>query len=322
MTGDNDGRLTAGWPKADTVPFALGMFSAAGSPPFLGIVLDDEAVVSLHGLAPLAATLGLKLDGRQSLFDLLQNWETNFLSLCRLVQALADDHIGHGYRGTVTPIDLLQVHAPISVPRQIICVTETYDPHAAGSEPLIRFAARLPSTLSGPSDKIVLPALRDDVTGCAQLGVVLGRTAHYVPRHRARHCIAGYMVTNRILSHAADTQATEGMAFLGAPTFLPTGPLFVPSTFLPSPSHLFARMTLNGEVVQNEPLATVLHTLPERIEALTARHLMLPGDVVCIGTPVGRVSAPRPLLIDGDVVEAAIDGLGRQTSNVIQERRD
>lgn len=309
-------------PTDDLTPFALGMFSVAGCPPFLGIVLGDDAVVSLHALAPLASTLGARIDGRQTLFQLLQDWDYNFAVLCRLVQVIADDKAGHGFRGSITAIEFLNVHAPINVPRQIVCAIDTYGPGAARPARDMRFVVRLPSTLGGPTDKIILPTSAPPARFGVQLGAVFGRTARNVPLHQAMQCIAGYMVVNAITLRAKDGEEENAFAVLGAPTFLPTGPLFVPAAFLPDPQRLALRLGINGTLMQEANTAAMSCSIAEQITHLTTQCMMLPGDLLCTGTPPIAASNSACALLDGDVVEAAIEGLGQQNNNVILERRD
>jgi 2,4-didehydro-3-deoxy-L-rhamnonate hydrolase len=306
----------------DLTPFALGMFSVAGCPPFLGIVLGDDAVVALHALAPLASTLGARIDGRQTLFQLLQDWDYNFAVLCRLVRILADDAAGHGFRGSITASELLNVHAPVNVPRQIVCAIDTYGPSAARSARDLRFVARLPSTLCGPTDKIILPASAAPASFGVQLGAVFGRTARNVPLHQSMRCIAGYTVVNSIALRASEGEEDNAFAALGAPTFLPTGPLFVPAPFLPDPHRLALRLSINGTLMQDANTAAMSCSIAEQITHLTAQCMMLPGDLLCTGTPAIVAIDSANALLDGDLVEAAIEGLGRQNNNVILERRE
>jgi len=47
-----------------------------------------------------------------------------------------------------------------------------------------------------------------------------------------------------------------------------------------------------------------------------------PGDLILTGTPggVGRARTPERYLVDGDVVETSIQGLGTLTNRVVAER--
>ena len=75
-----------------TRTFALGTFSVAGSPPFVGLLIDgpsDGRVIALHALEGSPARLGLRLSGG-TMLALLDEWERNLDTLGALVEALAD----------------------------------------------------------------------------------------------------------------------------------------------------------------------------------------------------------------------------------------
>lgn len=61
---------------------------------FSGLVLR-ERVIALDALDGLARTLGVRLDGTETLVDLLEHWDANRATLNRLVAALdAEDGAG------------------------------------------------------------------------------------------------------------------------------------------------------------------------------------------------------------------------------------
>jgi len=74
------------------------------------------------------------------------------------------------------------------------------------------------------------------------------------------------------------------------------------------------RLSVNGVVRQSASASAMTHP-PERIIAYVSRYMTLePGDVIATGTPPGV--GP---LSDGDVVEAAADGVGSVSNKVRRE---
>src|ERR1700722_2693919 len=83
----------------DHVPFKLGTFSSGDSLSFAGVVLDGK-VIRLPALASLGrGSLGhgsLRIDeeatltGSDSIQDLLSDWDTNFQSLQKIVDRVAE----------------------------------------------------------------------------------------------------------------------------------------------------------------------------------------------------------------------------------------
>ena len=73
------------------------------------------------------------------------------------------------------------------------------------------------------------------------------------------------------------------------------------------------RTLLNGEVVQEGPLAEMNFPIDYLLADLCRHMTFLPGDVVLTGTPANS----RPME-PGDVVEVEVDGLGRLTNTVAE----
>jgi 2-keto-4-pentenoate hydratase/2-oxohepta-3-ene-1,7-dioic acid hydratase in catechol pathway len=68
---------------------------------------------------------------------------------------------------------------------------------------------------------------------------------------------------------------------------------------------------VNGEVRQRSNTKHLIFDVPFLIEFVSHIMTLLPGDVIITGTPAG-VSP----LVDGDVVEIEIDGIGVLTNSV------
>lgn len=189
--------------------FKLGTFSAAGSPPFAGLLRDGQ-VIALHTLQKIADSKGLPLNGSDSVFALLQNWHANFGALCEAL-ALADQSGALDW----APVASLKVHAPVDLPRQIFCTGANYFKHVVdilvsmgpGAHPgtadmtpaeLRSYAekmmheraktgspyvfSKLPSAVTGPYDPVVLPALASEPDWELELAVVIGKPARHGSR--------------------------------------------------------------------------------------------------------------------------------------------
>src|SRR3989454_2104023 len=115
--------------------------------------------------------------------------------------------IGAPVRGGLNTVTLL---APVT-PSKIVCVGLNYKDHAAESgkplpaEPLIFIKPR--TAVIGPGDPIRLPPGVGRVDHEAELGVVIGRRAHRVPRVSAWDYILGLTCVNDVT--ARDLQKKE-----------------------------------------------------------------------------------------------------------------
>ena len=49
----------------------------------------------------------------------------------------------------------------------------------------------------------------------------------------------------------------------------------------------------------------MIMSIPEIIEFITASYTLLPGDVICTGSPAGTAE-----MVPGDVIEVEIEGIG------------
>ncbi len=325
--------------------FSLGTFSAAGSKPFAGLVRGEQ-VIALHTLQRLADRHGLSLSGSESMFALLQNWESNFAALSEVLARAGQDPALHW-----APLSSLQVHAPLDLPRQIFCTGANYFKHVvdilvsmgpgahpgtehmtpeqlrAHAEDMMRersksgspyVFSKLPSAVTGPYDPVILPALATQTDWELELAVVIGKPARHVRREDAARYIAGYTIANDITSRdlvwckEPKAMGTDWVSSKSAPTFLPLGPYLVPAAFVADPARLQIVLKLNGEVMQDESTADMIFDIARQIEYISSRVQLWPGDIICTGSPAGNGIHYGRYLRDGDVMEASITGLGQQ----------
>ena len=185
---------------------------------------------------------------------------------------------------------------------------------------------KLPSCVIGPADTVVLPRNVVKPDWELELGVVIGKRARHVTAAQAMGYVAGFSVVNDVT--ARDHVFRRDGSALGAdwlsgkcfPTFLPFGPLLVPRQFVTDPYALTITLAVNGKVYQNESTADMLIGIERQIEFLSDRVELLPGDVICTGSPYGNGAAFGVFLKPGDVMEGSITGLGMQRNVCVVER--
>ena len=221
-----------------------------------------------------------------------------------------------------------RIGAPIARPHQIVGIGMNFADHAAEighhvpPEPLI--FSKSPNSISGPDDDLIVPRDSRKTDYEVELGIVIGRRTSYLETdEEAAAAIAGYVLVNDV-SEREFQQERSGQFMKGksAPTFCPTGPwLATPDEFADIRA-LGMTSVVNGEVRQNGSTATMIFD-PLFIVRYLSRFLTLePGDLIATGTPpgVGAGFTPQRFLAPGDVVELAIDGLGRQRQQVVAAR--
>ena len=176
------------------------------------------------------------------------------------------------------------------------------------------------SCLAGPNDALTLPKGSEKSDWEVELGVVIGKRAQNVSVEEALSYVAGYCVINDVSERAYQIerggQWTKGKS---APGFGPVGPYLVTADEVPDPQALGLRLSLNGEMVQNNFTSDMIFSVAEIIAHMSEFMALVPGDVIATGTPegVGMGMKPQRFLRVGDVMELEIDGLGRQSTEVI-----
>jgi 2-keto-4-pentenoate hydratase/2-oxohepta-3-ene-1,7-dioic acid hydratase in catechol pathway len=176
------------------------------------------------------------------------------------------------------------------------------------------------SCLAGPNDPLTLPKCSAKSDWEVELGVVIGKRAQNVSVTEALHYVAGYCVINDLSERAYQIerggQWTKGKS---APGFGPIGPYLVTADEIADPQALGLRLSLNGEMVQDNFTSDMIFSVAEIIAHMSEFMALVPGDVIATGTPegVGMGMTPQRFLQVGDVMELEIDGLGKQRTEVI-----
>lgn len=323
--------------SASARAFALGTFCSASDAGtrFSGVVVDGD-VIPLTGLASFPGV------AERSVSELLDAWDEVFPELQRVAASNAHR----------LPLDALTPLVPW-VPRQIICTGANYRKHvielmvdqkidsgesdASDEERRSRVAKlmddriangepyafpKLPSSVTGPCDPIVLGDSRD-VDWELELAVVIGRRARNVRRTDALDYVAGYTIINDITSRGLVMRkdmksiGTDWLRAKSQPTFAPLGPRIVPRQFVRDPSNLRITLKLNGKVMQDESTADMIFDVSRQIEYISRYVQLGPGDVIATGSPAGNGTHWNRFLQPGDEIEASVEGLGEQRNRCV-----
>ena len=210
---------------------------------------------------------------------------------------------------------------------KFLCIGLNYSDHAAETgadipeHPILFFKAN--SAVIGAYDDVVMPRGSTHTDWECELGVVIGKTAKYVPKADALEYVAGYCIVNDVSERHFQTQLTgQWTKGKSCDTFGPTGPWLVTRDEVPDPQNLGMSLDVNGQRMQTGNTATMIFSVAEIIEHLSQLFTLHPGDVISTGTPpgVGMGIKPEPVYLKkGDVMELRIDGLGVQRQKVGQD---
>lgn len=218
--------------------------------------------------------------------------------------------------GTTWRLQEVRLLSPLETP-SLLCLGKNF--RAFPGETNSKFPKQpllfIKSTTSviGPGDAIVLPAMAPaEVYYEAELAVVIGRRARNIATEAVGDYILGYTVANDV--GARDCQAADGQwaRAKSFDTFCPLGPWI--ETEL-SPGRCAVRSRLNGELTQESNTSLQIFSVPETVSFLSRCMTLLPGSVICMGSPA-TLQEPRPLLKPGDRVEVEVEGIGTLSNPV------
>lgn len=285
----------------------LVSFSLTGGVPRPGLVVGDEVVDLSDPATGLPSTmrelLALGPDGLEA-----------------AGAAVAGGAARHALAG-------VRRHAPVPDPPAILAIGMNYRAHVAemGREPpeWQYWFNKQRTSIAGPGDDIVLPAVSDMVDYEGELAMVIGRRCQHVPADRAHEVVAGYTIVNDV--SARDWQwrtptFTVGKSF---DTHAPCGPELVTGDELGDPGALTIRTWVNDELRQDSTTADMIFGCAAMIAYLTTAFPLEPGTVIATGTPagVGAGLDPPRFLSGGDTVRIAIEGIGELSNPVVQGGR-
>jgi 2-keto-4-pentenoate hydratase/2-oxohepta-3-ene-1,7-dioic acid hydratase in catechol pathway len=316
----------------DASGFALGRFRTPSGIEVTGLAVRDRIRV---------------LEGDSSVVDLLTAWDSQRDRLSELAQDPSGDWYAQADLTPLvpfTPVHVLQAGANYRKHVVDIVISEMdddgqgrspeekrafaedmMDTRAATGSPYIFLGS--PRAMTDALGDIILPVrpgAKHDWE--LELGVLIGRRGRHVPRADAMNYVAGYTIVNDISSrdviYRDDLKkiGTDWLAAKNSPTFLPTGPVVVPSEFVPDPMGLRIILRHNGIVRQDELTKDMIFDIPRLIEYASDLVELHPGDLLLTGSPAGNGAHWGVFMKDGDVIESEITGLGRQRNICVDER--
>lgn len=319
--------------------FALATIEVAGGPKGAAMVIGEH-VALLDEL--VAVRPDDTIPPGASLLALLENWEAVEVALGRLAEEA-------GRLEGVTWHECASVHyyPPVDLPRQIFCTGANYRTHVVdltvdtntgpeglSGEELRLWAEKMMddrlahgepyvftkpiSTVAGPNDTLVLPVNTTKPDWELELAVVIGKGGYQISREAAMDHVAGYAIVNDISARDLIPRTdykllgTDWLRSKGQVGFLPFGPYLVPARFIADPYDLRIRLSVEGQLMQNETTGDMMFDIVRQIEYISRYTRLLPGDIICTGSPAGNGTHYNRFLTDGDLMVGEIDGLGAQ----------
>ena len=208
---------------------------------------------------------------------------------------------------------------------KIIGIGLNYRAHAVEAkmpipaEPVVFMKAT--TCISGPNDPLIKPVDGTKLDWEVELGIVIGRETRRVSEARALDHVAGYCtfhdVSERGFQLERGGQWDKGK---GCDSFGPIGPWLVTRDEIADPQALRLWLDVNGERMQDSTTADMIFSCAEIVSYLSRFMTLLPGDVICTGTPQGVGMGRGRFLNVGDRIRLGIEGLGEQQQTVVAAR--
>ena len=330
---------TAGEAQNSPQPYKLGMFQE-GTRTFVGQVVGDALVVDLSRA---------NVNAPVTLQELIARWDQPMADrLGRLAGDAQRQRPSFAF-----DLSAVRTLVPISDPDAILMAARNYAEHAnemaqagrtAGTTTVIddKVKAGIPglwvrqandqrpnpylfpklkSSLVADGTPIVLPPGRTRIDYECELVAVIGKPAKRVAVERALDYVFGYMAMTDVSDREDRADGRYGSDWLiskSYDTFGPSGPFIVPAQFVGDPQNLNIKYTLNGNVMQDDSTALMVHTVRDLVSYASHISTLAPGDLIGTGTPggVGEGRTPPVYLKAGDTSVCSIEKIGSITSPV------
>jgi len=219
------------------------------------------------------------------------------------------------------PLAKVQLNCPVAWPNKVIAYPANYHAHIdemkTGTGLISTFNAsgqgfflKANSSLSGPSDPIILPALPDrEIHHECELAIIIGKGGRSISRERAVEHIFGYSCLIDVVVRGKE----ERVMRKSFDSFCPMGPYLTTADEIPRYDDIDLELSVNGELRQKANTRNLIVDVPEMIAMASSVMTLCPGDIIASGTPagVGPVKA-------GDRIAIKIERVGEMILDVKQ----
>ena len=334
-------------------PFKVGTFAIDDIPTVGLVVRNDQLIVELEAanrameLRPQYAKMAMPED----MLGLIEQYEYGLkYRVYEVVNWLVDEGLldSGNLPDYVHPVAGVDIMAPIQYPSKVMNAAVNFYTHACEGCTADQLAARTRErqenrgvpylflkptrgAIVGDGEDIIMPYGRDEIEYEVEMAIVFGKSGKYISAGRAYDHVFGYMVAMDVSDRGGRPPGGYGVRsdwFVGKghDTFAPHGPWIVPKEFYGDPMERLHQITVvDGVTVQEAQAGDMIHNIPELIEYATSLITVFPGDVMQSGTSggtgAGRVqrATGSGYLVDGETIQASIEGIGTLAHTVIRE---
>jgi 2,4-didehydro-3-deoxy-L-rhamnonate hydrolase len=218
-------------------------------------------------------------------------------------------------RAPALPLAQVRLRSPVANPSKIVAAPVNYRRHLeeARADAQIHFQKQVEeiqkiglflkatSALVGPSEGVALRHLDRRNDHEVELALVIGKPADRVRAPDWARYVAGYAIGLDMTIRGPEERSLRK----SVDSYCVVGPWLVTADEIADPTQLTLSIAVNSELRQRANTRDLVLGLGALVELASSFYTLLPGDIILTGTPEG-VGPVRP----GDVMEAAIDGIG------------
>lgn len=213
--------------------------------------------------------------------------------------------------GPRLPLAAVRLDTPIAWPNKVIAYPANYHAHIDEmKDGLVStfktggqgFFLKANSSLSGPADPIVLPAVDGrEIHHECELAIIIGKGGRDIARTDALGHIFGYSCLVDVVIRGRE----ERVMRKSFDSFCPVGPWLTTADEIADPADIDLELSVNGELRQQANTRDLIVDIPEMIAMASSVMTLFPGDIIASGTPAGV--GP---IADGDTLDIRIKGVG------------
>lgn len=229
-----------------------------------------------------------------------------------------DEAVARGVRRALSSVRL---DCPILWPNKVIAYPANYHAHIeemkTGTGLISKFTAtgqgfflKANSSLSGPRDPIMLPAVADrEIHHECELAVIIGKQGRDIPRAQALDHVFGYSCLFDIVIRGRE----ERVMRKSFDSFCPVGPYITTKDEVPDYEDIDLELHVGTELRQKANTRDLIVDIPDMIRMASSVMTLYPGDIIASGTPSGVAR-----IAGGDVLRIDIARVGSMSLDVVQ----
>jgi 2-keto-4-pentenoate hydratase/2-oxohepta-3-ene-1,7-dioic acid hydratase in catechol pathway len=211
-------------------------------------------------------------------------------------------------------------------PGKIICIGLNYRRHAKESNmevpPVPVLFSKFQNAVAASGEAVPLPTVAEKYDYEAELAVVIGRQARYVPEDQALSYVLGYCNANDVSARELQSKTSQWLLGKSLNKFLPLGPHLLTADEAGDPQNWPVRCWLNGELRQDSNTADMIFSVAKLVSFISQYMTLNPGDLISTGTPEGVIlgkPSPRVWMKPGDSMTVEVGPLGKLTNPLVRE---